>query len=79
MTLVIEIPQSRSFDLKFHEELSPDEFWELCSRNPELVVEREADGGIHIVNSFDEVLSGEDVMPGFEFDQSKLRMSKKKK
>lgn len=49
MTLVIEIPQARSFDLQFREDLTSEEFWELCSRNPELVVEREADGKISVM------------------------------
>lgn len=32
-------------------------------------------GGVEIVNGFDQHLSGEDVLPGFEFDLSKLKYS----
>jgi len=43
MTLLIEIPENRIFDLYFPEALTPEVFQELCSRNPEMIVESDAD------------------------------------
>jgi len=50
MSLVIEFPTVRPMEVRFHEALSPEGFWELCSKNPELIVEREPDGKITIMS-----------------------------
>ena len=47
--------------------------WLVDTQNKQVFIYR-ADGSIEIVKGFDNKLSGEDVMEGFEFDLSRLKM-----
>ena len=53
--------------------MTDDEFFAFCQTNSHLNFERRADGSVSVINSFDETLSGEDVLPGFGLPLAALR------
>jgi Uma2 family endonuclease len=51
MSLTITLPKPGTYAIHRNDGgLSQEEFWELCSKNPELVIEREADGQITVMS-----------------------------
>lgn len=51
MSLTITLPQPGTYAINRNDGgLTKDEFWELCSKNPELVIERDANGQITVMS-----------------------------
>jgi len=51
MSLTITLPKPGTYAIHRNDGgLTHDEFWELCSKNPELVIEREANGQITVMS-----------------------------
>lgn len=50
MSLTITLPNVRPMAITYDEHLNNEEFWKLCASNPDLHIEREADGKIKVMS-----------------------------
>ena len=65
MSFQIELPENRSIQLRFDEQLSLAEFEDFCSRHPELIVEREPDGQLTVMSPVHLLSGGQESDVGF--------------
>ena len=65
MSFQIELPENRSIQLRFDEQLSLAEFEDFCSRHPELLVEREPDGQLTVRSPVHLLSGGQESDVGF--------------
>ena len=65
MSFQIELPEHRSVQLRFDEQLSLAEFEDFCSRHPELIVEREPDGQLTVMSPVHLLSGGQESDVGF--------------
>ncbi len=65
MSCRIELPENRSIQLRFDEQLSLAEFEDFCSRHPELIVEREPDGQLTVMSPVHLLSGGQESDVGF--------------